>query len=577
MSNIPKLTEKQVERFIGSRSFSSRRAFARGGGIDNARLDGSCLKAQFEGSMPYPYRTEVQLGPNGIVSSECNCNNHKYGACKHVAAVLFTWLERPDTFRVVQSIDGMLAELDRDGLIALIHKMLERAPELEALFELPLPGMSKTALIDANTIRTQVARALSCTPRHEWRASSVVARELETLLDTADEYLEAGAWQNAMIIFEVMARDVLEEYYSFNDHEGEFHGIIESCVEGLGKCLNGFSESEQALRLQIMRCLFDIRMWDINFGGIDMGVDAPEVILREATEAEKEQVAVWAEGPSVTDDEWGREYLDGFALDLLAHKMDDESYLDYCRKAGRKKDLIKRLLQLNRVEEAINEARNATEHTLITLNDLFTAHNQPNLVEQIARERLSENPNRILLEWLKELAQTRGNQEEVLQCSLQLFSRRPSLEGYTEVKKAAVQVGTWATLRSNLITRLTEAKKYDLLTHIHLAENENQEALNTLQKTGRNWGSSALATKVARAAENTHPQDALKIYHHQAYQLIANRGRSNYATAAVHLTRMRDIYLKMGDKAAWGRVIGRVRADHPRLSALKDELRKAGL
>jgi len=571
---MPTLTEAQVERFIGSHSFSSNRAFARGSGLDNARRDGLSLKAEFEGSMPYPYRTEVLLGPDGVVSSDCNCSSHKYRPCKHVAAVLFTWLDQPKQFRSVESIHNTLAQLDRDGLIALIHKMLARAPQLEALFELPLPGMHKTALVKVETVRGQVARALDSCDRDEWRASSVVARELEPLLDTADEYVKAQAWQNAMTMFEVIARDVLEEHNTFNDHEGEFHGIIDRCVHGLEACLNGFGDSR---RLQIMRTLFDIWAWDVNFGGMDMGADAPAVILKEGTEEEKDQVAVWVQAAAAKSDKWRFKSFNSFILDLRAYKMDDERYLDYCRKAGRTSDFIERLLVLGRVEEAISEARQVGNRTLLSLDALFATHNQPNLVEQIARERLPSSKGAILPEWLRELAEKRGNKEQVLQFTEQLFWIRTSLQGYTEVKEAAINVGTWSALRPTLMARLTEASEYDLITEIHVAENEIQDALNTLQKTRGNWASSGLATKVARAAETTHPHKAIDIYLNQAYRLIANRGRSNYATAAVDLVRVRDLYLKMNDEAAWSKVIGRVRADYSRLSALKDELRRAGL
>ncbi len=573
MSNMPKLTEKQVERFLGSRTFASDRAFARAGSLDNARAEGLSLKADFEGSMPYPYRAEVVLGPDGVVSINCNCSGHKYGPCKHVAAILFTWLDQPEQFRTVQSIDSMLAQLDRDGLVALIHKMLDRAPELEALFELPLPGMNKNVLVKVGTIRAQIANALNSAPRHEWRASSVVARELENLLDTADEYLDNEAWQNAMIIFETMARDVLEEYETFNDHEGEFHGIVSSCIEGLGKCLSGFGKSEKALRLQIMRALFDTFMWDVDFGGIDMGVDAPDVISREGSGEEKDKVTEWLLA-ATNEDERG-DWLNGIIFDLQAHKMNDEEYLDYCRRARRFNSLIERLLVLGRVDEATNEARLVHDRTLISLNGLFTEHNQPNLVEQIARERLPENRSRILLEWLLKLAQKRENKQEILQFREQLFWVDASLERYTDIKEAAIQVGIWSDLRGPLMSRLTKASKHDLITEIHVVEKEIKNALNTLRKTRSSWGYSDLATKVARAAETTHPHDAINIYLSLSTSLIDKRGRGNYAIAAQHLIRIRDIYLKMNDPAAWQKVISRVRADNTRLTALADEMRKA--
>jgi uncharacterized Zn finger protein len=83
--------------------------------------------------------------------------------------------------------------------------------------------------------------------------------------------------------------------------------------------------------------------------------------------------------------------------------------------------------------------------------------------------------------------------------------------------------------------------------------------------------------RVARAAEKERPRAAIRLYLEAVAELIARRGRGNYALAATHLIRVRDLYRRLGEETAWEALIAGVREKNPRLRALKDELSKAGL
>ena len=83
--------------------------------------------------------------------------------------------------------------------------------------------------------------------------------------------------------------------------------------------------------------------------------------------------------------------------------------------------------------------------------------------------------------------------------------------------------------------------------------------------------------RVAQAAADTHPRDAVAIYRHQVESLIEARGRDNYRRACAHLTRVRDIYRQLGEESAWAGLLAQLRESHRRLPALREELDNSGL
>ncbi len=54
------------------------------------------LKALCQGSAASPYRVEVTFSQKGIASTNCSCPVGAGGYCKHVAALLLTWLHEPE-------------------------------------------------------------------------------------------------------------------------------------------------------------------------------------------------------------------------------------------------------------------------------------------------------------------------------------------------------------------------------------------------------------------------------------------------------------------------------------------------
>jgi uncharacterized Zn finger protein len=181
-------------------------------------------------------------------------------------------------------------------------------------------------------------------------------------------------------------------------------------------------------------------------------------------------------------------------------------------------------------------------------------------------------------EWLRNRALQLGDTTEALALSETLFWQHPSLAGYDELRKLAQ--GEWTKLRDDLLRRLQAENKHVLLTEIALREGDVPQVLAALAKVKGAFavsGGEPLQIRVARAAEKSHPHEALAIYRAAAERLITLQGRENYRVAAGHLARMRTLYLRLGEEQQWWALIAGLREEHKRLRALREELDQAGL
>lgn len=551
------------------------------GAILNPRRAGVVLKAQCQGSRPQPYRVQITLGPKGIASGDCSCPVGGSGHCKHAAALLLTWLGDADAFVDVQDMATTLDRRSKAELIELIGKMVERYPDLEMLVELPVPGQAGSKPMDAESIRRQVRRIFSGAG-YEWGAALDVALDLGNVVDVGDGYVEQKDWRNAAIVFEAIIREVLDQYPSMHDEEGGFHEIVNRCVGGLGECLS--EESDSAQRQTILRALFDTYAWDVNFGGIDMGYEAPGIILELSAPEERRQVSAWIRSVVPTGDSWNHSYhrqvLGRFLLELEKDELDDEAFLLICRETNRWQDLVDRLLALQRVDEAAEVARSVGDYDLLQLADVFVKHGQADLATELMRARARTSQDTRLPEWLKQRAAKRGDASEALAWAQQLFWQHPALDGYEEVKALSKTLRTWETLQSEILARLSKQNQHALLTEIYLKEGQVDQALKSVERVANGaWGMyhSPLLIRVAQAAESSRPQESIRIYVDAAKRLIQARGRDNYTMAAGYLVRVQELYKRLGEDRTWQALIADIRQQNSGLRALKEELNKVGL
>src|SRR5579884_1610666 len=183
-SKFKPLTEEAVQESTDGGSFSRGKSYYRSGHIFDAVVRGNTISARCEGSDVRPYTvratlpTADQKDARAVISYECDCP--RGGFCKHVVALLLTWIHKPETFEVRPEIAALLKDKSREELLALVLRMVEQNPELESLLDLPFPtaahepGAAGRPTILAGTIRKQTAAAFRRNG-YEWGAASATA------------------------------------------------------------------------------------------------------------------------------------------------------------------------------------------------------------------------------------------------------------------------------------------------------------------------------------------------------------------------------------------------------------------
>jgi uncharacterized Zn finger protein len=543
-STIPTVSEGEIRARVGEQSFQRGRQYFRDGAIFDARRQDMTLKARCAGSRGNAYRLHVTFDATGIADADCSCPVGTGGYCKHIAALLLTWRERPEAFGEVAEIDAALEQRSKDELIALVKQMLRLRPDLESLLEMPLPAAGKRHTPASPETYYRQAIAAIRGGADEW-GDADSADELLALAEIGDGFVDQEDFASAAAVYEAVSRAALENFELFDQESDDLGNLIHACVEGLGRCLAG-EEHDRAAREMILQALFAVYRFDVDYGGIGLGDDVPDLVREHATAEERRMVAGWVREVLPQGTDWSanfhRQVYGGFLLDLEEDVLDDETFLRICRETGRVHDLVDRFLALGRLDEAIAQAERVGDYELLGLADIFVQHGHGEVAERLMRERSEKTQDTRVLDWLKERYKARGDQVAALELARTIFRLRPSLEGYREIRELAAPLDRWEAVRPALRLFLQEARRDDLLIQVYLDEGEIDHALEAVKaKRTPSYGyyGYSMALEVAKAAEETRPRAALDLYQQHAEGLIAQQGRQNYQQACRYLAKVR--------------------------------------
>ena len=515
--------------------------------------------------------------------------------------------------------------------------MVQRHPELADLVEVPLPtsprepGQGAQRTVDRASIRRRAAAAFSGPDRWGWGAEVGIAAELGELRQLGDDYAQAGQWANAQVVYTAVV-EVATEHYGETHDEGDISAVIAECCAGLVACLDAQRDLPETDRLdprareELFEALYELWNFDQEYGGIDLAHDAPEAIARNATPDERAafearlrerlKAAAPAAGAAGDDyssfhSDWTRRAIVGFLLTLKEHAgLSDEEMLEEYRQAALHSDVAATLLRLDRVDEALAVARRhlTRQHDLTTFAQALLAKGGQHVDQAftLVEERLWEakgpdasHEATMLLGWLAQQYAAHGRAEQALEVERRRFRAQPGASTYAAVKAATQLPGLadrsadlWPGLRAEMLAALREKAAWSELITIYLSEGEVAEALaalSALEEQERKpaggmgyhysyvWGLPTYRIQVAEAAERDFPEQAREIYVRAAEQLIDQRGRDKYQTAAEYLTRVKRLYERQGRRQEWLDYIAALRERNRSLRALKEELAARGI
>ncbi|MCC7025101.1 MAG: SWIM zinc finger family protein [Thermomicrobiales bacterium] len=382
-SGLAPLTREGIEARTDAGSFKRGQGYARSGRIFGAFRRERTLRARCHGSSGGPYLVEATLAlpdqpkAKNPVSYACDCP--RGGFCKHVVALLLTWVEQPERFEVRAPISDALAERSRDELVALIEAMVRDVPELEPLLDLPISiaGAAGAAPVNEAAIRRQIGAALRDDGgygRRGWYdyddyygAASRIAGNLERIAALADDYADAGDWRNLFLVEAILVEELAPHLTTMYDESGGFSGLLANADERLAACLDAqgsLSEEEQRSpgeRRQLLDALFTIWQASIDAGGLDLANEGPEAIARGATSEEQRHIGdrIREAMTSASDvDLWTHSWQSRTAIGFLSllhgeAGLSDEELLAEYRNAELWEEAAESLLKMHRVEEAI--------------------------------------------------------------------------------------------------------------------------------------------------------------------------------------------------------------------------------
>ena len=596
MSTIPTLTEQKIRAFVGEQNFLKVQQGVRDGAIVNPEQQAMALKAYCYGSLPEPFRVQVTFDGSGITASLCSCSGGTPASgnrgCEHAAALVLAWHEQPEAFTQMDDIDTILERQSKAQLMTLIKQLLRKQPEVE--WQLTMPPLSghKSVPIDTQEYRRQVDAAFGHAG-HQWDAVYGISSDLYSITETAARFARQRDHANAAAIYEVVAMGTLSHYLSYHDEDGALGRVVQDCVEGLGACLESERE-DAALREQILEAIFAVYRFDVDNSGFGLTKDIPPEVLQDTTPEEKHLAAEWVRTALAElqekkpESDWRRKRFGGLLLALEADVLSDEEFLRIGRETKSIQEVVIRLLELDRVDEAVQDASQANGWQLVKLADVFIQHGQDAAVERMMDEKARQEMYSTYAEWLKNHYLAKNNFAAALEMTQLIFNKRPWFEEYQKMRELAMQIGNWEAVRQAALTFLETTNNISTLLEVALDEGNIERALQLLEATkpssieGYQWKYDyALAPKIAltaaERAEEAYPRASIDLYQQYIEHLIKEHGRSNYQVACSYLLKIRSLYEKLDETEQWALYIALLRKRHSGLRTLKEELAAVGL
>lgn len=307
------LTEKAIRQWVDQRSFLRGKEYFESGAIYDCRREGDVIKARCEGQSANFYDLNARLTGNRIDKANCDCPVGLGGHCKHMVAMLLTWIHQPHKFQEVEPLEKRLAGCSKEQLIGLIKQMLDQEPELESWLELALPASA----VSGDDVKPDAYRRQAIAAFHDldddWDAEREIAASLKSIVKIGDLFLGQNKFASAAAVYCGVLDGILHEYEDFDDDSGSISLVADECSEMLDLCLPNLAPGSDARQLAF-ETLFAVIRYDVHSGGIGLSDPIPAILHKHATPEERAQLVRWIREAASESDEplsrWEQEYWD---------------------------------------------------------------------------------------------------------------------------------------------------------------------------------------------------------------------------------------------------------------------------
>ena len=235
------LTYDQIRARCTEQSFTRGLEYFYAGAIGNPVRHGWTLSATCQGTEPTPYRVRVEFMPTTIAATACSCPYEYDGECKHVVALLLTYIEAPETIYDIDTLLATLAKKPKSRLLQIISELLKRTPTLAPVVltyadmaeqtELDITPTADTptfsATVGVYSERVDRIFGQDFLEQHQLRD---VLIQLERLREHAESLVQLGEPEFALIILHALIRQSIVRY-SDTLQRGELPRFVNKCAK----------------------------------------------------------------------------------------------------------------------------------------------------------------------------------------------------------------------------------------------------------------------------------------------------------------------------------------------------------
>lgn len=568
INTMTTLTESTIRSYTSDQSFERGREYYHSGAIYNAIRQGNTLLADCVGTETYHLRVELDEG--GIQSATCTCPYGLGGYCKHLVALLLTYIHKPGEFIERKPISALLENVDKATLVAILTKLSDRQPELYNWLEtnLPVAGIAvkksdsqprPVSQVSEPAWRKRIKNVLRPGRGYydDYESAYSASSDLDQITNSANEILAARDAQGAITILLALLEELYDAYEMFDDSDGDLGESADYAGEIMAEAILS-ADLDEKERKSLERKLAPIAK-NLSDYGIENGVEIAQLALEYGWETHPEYVN------DFTAD------LDKAKLNVLERQGRTDEFLSLCQQTGQYLRYTQKLLQLGQTEKAILAAYQLSDpNQMLAIAKNLREGNHLSEAIALSEHGLTLSGQKYhLAAWLAPLEESQGRLEPAIQAHLAAFAEAPSLETYKHVQRLSGE--RWAKLQPEQMRILLQSGRLDAIASVHLYEQNWDEAIAITEKNIYDY---TLREKVADAVIAHRPDWVIRISIGEAEKLIEPTQSKYYPHAARWLAKAKQAYVQSGRKAEWQAYFTQLKTTYARRPSLQKELAK---
>ena len=577
------ITEKQLRSLTDRARFQRGQEYYQDGAVTGLRQYRGRTSATVAGNQDYRVNLWEE---DGELEYECDCpDGRDYEFCKHCVAVGLALLEEAgseDTSSDSKSVrktsrkktlknitaEDIHAWLEKQDAATLADLLVEQAMDDQALYrtlQLKVAGE-----VGGDTTISVVKQALgeAILPGYfiEYHDAYEYAGAVHTAVEAVEDLLHDGQAEAVIELTEFALHKAEEAMDNIDDSSGHMHGILENLQALHLEACKSAKPDPQALAER----LFEWELtgeWDVFSGAAARYVD---VLGKSGMERYRELAqAEWRKvKPLTRDARQPTDHEESYRRRQITHIMQTLAQ------------------QTGDVEALVEVLRHdlSLPYSFLKIAEAYKDAGKADKALEWGERGIKTFPDRSdsrLLEFVADEYHRLKRHDEAMGLIWQLFTDRPGLEQYRQLKQHASGCKQWPHRRKQALDHLLGLLKNkpaqkrpsgnfyfsyafgprSVLVEIHLWEN-NVDAAWELAQGGDLH--EELWLKLADKRAKQHPDDAIRIYRNQVESAVGKTNKNDYSVAVRYLEKIRTLMTQSGREKAFSSYLETLRTTHKR-------------